>query len=52
MWPRWAPSARRRPISRGRSSTEMNIVFATPMPPTSSATPASPRKRPEKVLCA
>ena len=39
-----APSARRRPISERRSSTEMTITLAIPTPPTSSATAPSPRK--------
>jgi hypothetical protein len=45
--PRLAPSARRRPISARRSSTEITMVLATPMPPTSNATAASPRNSAE-----
>ncbi len=33
MWRRRAPSARRRPISRMRSSTETSMMFITPTPP-------------------
>ncbi len=35
MFPLVAPSARRSPISDRRSSTEITMVLATPMPPTS-----------------
>ena len=45
MWPRVAPSARRSPISLRRSSTEMTMMLATPIAPTSSATAPSPRNR-------
>ena len=45
---RRAPSARRTPTSARRSSTVMTIVFATPMPPTSSATPPMPTSSPVK----
>src|SRR6266545_1679417 len=37
-------------ISARRSSTEITIVLATPMPPTSSATAPRPSSRPVKVL--
>ena len=37
-----APSALRRPISRMRSVTETNMMFITPMPPTSSEMIAMP----------
>ena len=43
MWRRVAPSARRRPISERRSSTEMTMTLAIPTPPTSSATAPRPR---------
>jgi len=33
MWLRRAPNARRRPISRTRSSTETSMMFMTPTPP-------------------
>ena len=33
MWRFRAPSARRSPISRTRSSTETSMMFATPTPP-------------------
>ena len=46
IWPRVAPSDRRRPISARRSSTEITIVFATPTPPTSRATAPTPSSRP------
>src|SRR6266540_2965119 len=42
MWPRVAPSERRRPISERRSSTEITMVLATPTPPTSNARAPSP----------
>ena len=42
MWRRVAPSARRRPISPRRSSTEMTMMFAIPIAPTSSATAPRP----------
>src|SRR2546423_14124701 len=45
IWPRVAPSARRSPISERRSSTEMTMMLATPIAPTSSATAPSPRNR-------
>jgi hypothetical protein len=45
IWPRVAPSERLRPISARRSSTEMTIVLATPMPPTSNATAPRPSSR-------
>ena len=49
-WPRIcplvAPSERRRPISARRSRTEMTMVLATPIPPTSSATAPSPTSSP------
>jgi hypothetical protein len=35
-----APSARRMPISRTRSDTLTSIMFVTPTPPMTSATPA------------
>src|SRR5690606_2085762 len=36
---RLAPTALRMPISRVRSRTETNMMFITPIPPTSSASP-------------
>ena len=45
MCPRVAPRARRTPISVRRSSTPITMTFAMPMPPTSRATPPSPRSR-------
>src|SRR5215475_5036871 len=45
MCPLVAPSARRRPISERRSSTEMTMMLATPTAPTSSATAPRPRNR-------
>ena len=45
MWLRLAPSERRKPISLRRSSTEMIIVLATPMPPTSRAMDPTPASR-------
>jgi hypothetical protein len=45
-----APSARRRPISARRSSTEITIVFAMPTPPTTSATAPRARKSPTNVV--
>ena len=45
MWPLVAPSARRRPISQRRSSTEMTMMLATPTAPTSRATAPRPRNR-------
>src|SRR4051794_10988766 len=45
IWPLVAPSARRRPISERRSSTEMTMMLATPTPATSNATAPSPRNR-------
>src|SRR5271169_851594 len=45
IWPRVAPSARRSPISERRSSTEITMMLATPMAPTSRATALRPRKR-------
>ena len=43
MWSRPAPSARRRPISPTRSSTETSVTLAMPIAPTSSDTPPSSR---------
>lgn len=43
---RVAPNARRNPISLRRSSTEMTMVFATPIPPTSSAIEPTPTSNP------
>ena len=34
MSPRFAPNARRTPISRRRSATEISMMFITPIPPT------------------
>jgi hypothetical protein len=48
--PRVAPSERRSPISDRRSSTEITIVFATPTPPTSSATAPRPSSSPVNAL--
>ena len=45
MWLRMAPRARLRPISRRRSSTEMIMVLATPIPPTSRAIDPTPASR-------
>ena len=45
MWRRPAPSARRRPISPTRSSTETSVTLAMPIAPTSSDTPPSSRNR-------
>ena len=45
MWRRVAPSARRRPISPRRSSTEMTMMLAMPIAPTSSATAPRPSSR-------
>ena len=50
IWRRVAPSARRSPISVRRSSTEITMMFATPMPPTSSATLPRPSRSPVKVV--
>ena len=52
MWPLVAPSARRRPISLRRSSTEMTMMLATPMVPTSSEMAPSPRNSEFSALCA
>lgn len=43
IWRRVAPSARRRPISPTRSSTESVVTFAMPSPPPRSA--ITPRMR-------
>ncbi len=43
--PRHAPRARRSPISERRSRTEMTMMLATPIAPTSSATAPRPRNR-------
>ena len=40
-----APRALRSPISRMRSVTETNMMFMTPMPPTSNEMPATPPRR-------
>ena len=40
-----APRALRSPISRMRSVTETNMMFMTPMPPTSREMPATPPSR-------
>src|SRR6516165_2052773 len=45
MWPLVAPRARRRPISERRSRTEMTMMLATPIAPTSNATAPRPRNR-------
>ena len=45
MLRRVAPRARRRPISPRRSSTEITMMFAIPIAPTSSATAPSPSSR-------
>src|SRR4051812_21755176 len=45
IWLLVAPSARRRPISDRRSSTEMIMMLATPTAPTISATIPRPRNR-------
>ena len=47
-----APSDRRRPISLRLSRTEMIIVFATPMPPTSRAIEPTPTSSAVKVWSA
>ena len=44
-----APRALRRPISRMRSVTETNMMFMTPMPPTSNEMPATPPSRMVRV---
>src|SRR5437588_4414311 len=42
MWRRVAPSARRKPISPRRSSTEITMMLAIPIAPTINATAPSP----------
>jgi hypothetical protein len=44
------PSDRRRPISARRSSTEITIVFATPTPPASRATPPADQQPGEGLV--
>jgi hypothetical protein len=45
-----APSARRKPISARRSSTEITMMLPMPTPPTSTATAPRPRNRPVKAV--
>src|ERR1700758_4070830 len=52
IWPLVAPRARRRPISERRSRTEMTMMLATPIAPTSSATAPRPRNRTLNALLA
>ena len=47
-----APRARLSPISRRRSSTEMIMVLATPIPPTTRAIEPTPVNRLVKALSA
>jgi hypothetical protein len=48
--PRVAPSARRRPISPRRSSTEITMMLPMPIPPTSTATAPRPRNSPVRAV--
>ena len=50
MLPRWAPMARRMPISRVRSVTVTSMMFMMPMPPTSSEMAAMPARTPPIIF--
>ena len=52
IWPQVAPSERRSSISARLSSTEITMVLATPIPPTSSATAPRPSSSPFSVVLA